>query len=125
MLANVNPATGIRYGVTSKNDELVQHIMDNGTDETFENHKAECIKIIAAALEECGQDADNAESIVDDFSWEYYQQEEPSYSLIEDGFTYQLGWLGGAPLVWVISGPRIVYVDSRCSPLRTKRRRFR
>ena len=40
-MSNVNPNTGIRFGVITANDvpELHQEIMDNGQNETFEEFK--------------------------------------------------------------------------------------
>jgi hypothetical protein len=42
--------------------------------------------------------------------------EGPNISGKLDGVDYQISWLGGAPLLWVLHSPNIVEVHSLCSP---------
>ena len=43
------------------------------------------------------------------------QIDEPSIEGVYQGVTYLIGWLGGAPLLWVIEGPR-GWAKRLCSP---------
>lgn len=47
-----------------------------------------------------------------DIGW---QIDEPEIEGVYEGVTYRIGWLGGAPLLWVLKGP-MTYVRSLCSP---------
>lgn len=120
-MVNINSQTGIRYGTIYGNDArgLMEHIFDHGTDETFEAHKRECEKTMAAALEECGQrNAERqAKDIVGEFDWDHYESDESEYSYEDrEGNKFLMSYLGGAPLIWCIKTSRIVKVHSLCSP---------
>lgn len=41
--------------------------------------------------------------------------EEPVIGGVYEGVTYQIGWLGGAQLLWVLQGP-VGWADRLCSP---------
>jgi hypothetical protein len=121
MAANINPETGVRYGVISGHNapHLLESIMNNGVDETFEYHKSECVKRLASLLEDMGQrDAEeSAKSIVDDFEWDSYESDESEYSYTDaKGNRFTLGYLGGATLIWCIQTDTETYVRSLCSP---------
>lgn len=44
-----------------------------------------------------------------------YQCDEPVIEGIYEGVSYQVSWLGGAPHLWVLGGPR-AFCRSLCSP---------
>lgn len=106
-LVNVNPETGIRYGVVSL-DSLQDWVFDeffhHGTNETW----AEAIRDYIA--ENPGSDEEDASEAL-----EHAQFEEEVYSLEKDGMKLQLSYLGGAPLVWVFESPHKAMVRE-CSP---------
>jgi hypothetical protein len=119
-MANRNPETGIAYGVVYAHNVPILHekIVCNGTDESFESHKAECVKTIARALKECGQRhaEQQAKAIVDEFEWDDYQCDEAEYSYTDrDGNSFLLSYLGGAPLIWCLK-TSVVTRARRCSP---------
>lgn len=158
MVANINPKTGIPYGVISGNNVpyLLEEIMTNGENLTFESFKQELVDTICNILrqddvtpqemflqlektiDEAGvwgayniaknimEDTDfddlaNLEkdigSVVDcDFQFDSYQAEEEEYMYTDKkGNEFQLGWLGGAPLIWVLKSDNIVCARP-CSP---------
>jgi hypothetical protein len=120
-ITNVNLETGIRYGVISAHNvpELYDEITTNGTDETFEAYKADCVKELTAVLESHGQrDAeDAAKDIVSNYEWDDYQADEPDYSYDDGkGNRFLLSHLGGAPLIWVVKSTHTVMCRSLCSP---------
>lgn len=111
VMANVNPETGIRYGVASLNnlaDWVFDEFFYHGTNVSYEK-----------ALEEFKKDVlKRAMSVSDEeiqrFSDEY-QGEEECYTLERDGLKLGLSYLGGAPLVWVYESPFTTYARE-CSP---------
>jgi len=106
MLPNVNPETGIRYGVVALNS------LEDWVYEEFELHG----KNLTAeyALAESGVDQDDDEALQD--FWDDYYPEEEEYELeTHDGLKLGLSYLGGAALVWVFESP--VTTEAReCSP---------
>ena len=109
MLPNVNPETGIRYGVVA---------LDSLEDWAFDEFFYQGRNVTAdAALEEAianGLDPDDDDATQD--FWDDYQAEEENYELeTKDGLKLGLSYLGGAPLVWVFESP--VTTEAReCSP---------
>ena len=106
-MTNVNPETGIRYGVVSMNtlaswvfDEFFHH----GTNDSYE----------AALKEFKDENPDATDEDIDTFNDEYYGEEE-NYSLDKDGLKLGLSYLGGAPLVWVFQSPHTTRARM-CSP---------
>jgi hypothetical protein len=102
-MPNVNPETGIRYGVVALNT-LAEWVFDeffyHGTNTTYED-----------ALKEW--QAENPDADDDNFLWE---GDEDSYELeTEDGLKLGLSYLGGAPLVWVFESPHTTRARL-CSP---------
>lgn len=119
-MPNMNTETGIAYGVCDGRNFplLMEEIFTHGKDETFAAFKEEYIAKVSAVLKECGQrDArKRAESIVDDFEWDDYQEDENEYSYEdEEGNKFLLSYLGGAPLIWCILTSKIVTARP-CSP---------
>ena len=110
MLSNVNPQTGIRYGVASMNslaDWVWDEFFYNGTNDTAE-----------AALEDWKTEnptlVDDDEAIQNFWDREYMAEEE-CYSLTTDGMRLELSYLGGAALVFVLESP-VISVARLCSP---------
>jgi hypothetical protein len=73
-----------------------------------------------SALEEISDGADATEiatAVVDNLQWDNANFEEEEYEYTDrNGAEYLLSYLGGAPLIWVIKSPHIVYARSLCSP---------
>lgn len=134
MTTNTNTKTGIRYGVTDARNhmELWDEIIANGTDESWEHFKRETIKALQNAIENAcdighytseahdKELQDIAEETFDalmDRDLIHYESDESEYSYDDGkGFKCQITYLGGAPLLWIIESPRIVYIKSLCSP---------
>ena len=107
MIANTNPETGIRYGVVAMNSLeswVWEEFYASGTDESY-----------AAAMEEWK--AENPEASKDEeYAYgECLEIEEANWSLEIDGMRLEIGWLGGAPLLWVLESPHRA-AASLCSP---------
>lgn len=147
-IPNVNPNTGIAYGVISGNNvpELLDDIISNGDNITYEAWKKELEQEIRNSLfsifngrhhdpnrivDHCGVD-EIVEAALDAGLNDEYQNEEEEYvyeasyvtstTPIPTGVGYptakfklQLGWLGGAPLIWIIESPFKAYAP-HCSP---------
>ena len=100
-MTNVNPETGIRYGVASLNN-LAEWVFDeffhDGTNVSYE-----------AALEEFKKETlaykmSVSDEDIQEFNDSYYGEEE-NYELEKDGMKLGLSYLGGAPMVWVFESP--------------------
>ena len=107
MIANINPETGIRYGVVSLNslaDWAFDEFFYSGTNETSD----------AAFREWKAENPDADESAEQEF-WDMYQGEEEEYSLETDGMNLAISYLGGAALVWVFQSPHTT-TARECSP---------
>lgn len=116
MATNVNPETGIRYGVVSLNsleDWVFDEFFHNGTNLSYESAKKEYLAENYDADDE-SDDAIAEEEWEDRFNDEY-QGEEDTYSLETDGMILQMSTLGGAYNVWVFESPHIAYCR-QCSP---------
>ena len=102
-LSNVNPDTGIRYGIVSLNslaDWVFDEFLTGGTNLSYEAALAEW------ELE--GNDRD-----VDEFD---YEGDEDTFELLTpDGLKLGLSTLGGAYNVWVYESPYVVN-HGLCSP---------
>ena len=131
---NVHPETGVPYGVISGNSvpNLVEEITTQGEDLSFLAYKQELQdklkSAIANALEDyCRDSEDMADHLDYDDMLESLMDaglndctcDEPEYSYEEKTehgkIKYQLGWLGGAILIWVTESPWIVPC-AQCSP---------
>lgn len=142
-MSNVNPETGIRYGVISMNS-LDPDLADDlwfGPDATnvsydyaYAEAKAEEEGKYEAHLEEAEIAANETDPNMSEEDFETFienwfeerdieyckelfvdraldqfsdccQIDEPTIEGIYDGVEYQITWLGGAPLLWVLKGP--------------------
>lgn len=129
MTANVNPETGIPYGVVNGNTVpyLLDDVTTSGDDLTFAAFKSELRDKIAAALATVidtfepekiveGVDCDEiVESLLDSGLNDRLEFDECEYSYESDGTKYRLGWLGGAPLIWVLDSQHVTFAPV-CSP---------
>lgn len=134
MTANINPETGIPYGVV--NGHTVPYLLDDittsGDDLTYAAFKSELRDKVAAALAGClsdnvsdesaaeivkrGVDCDEiVESLLDAGLNDRLEFDESDYSYESDGTRYRLGWLGGAPLIWILESRYVTYAPA-CSP---------
>jgi len=111
-MPNYNPTTGIRYGVASANglaewfwDEIYAHGVDESAAAALAEWRAEF-----KALHGCEPD-DEFEQIF----WDEYECDESERSYNRDGLRLLVGWLGGAPLVWVLESNVRCYTGD-CSP---------
>ena len=110
MTANINPETGIRYGVVSFNtlaEWVFDEFLEFGANDSY-----------GLALEDYQDENPNAsDEDISRFSEVYGEgAEEECYSLeTEDGMKLGLSYLGGAPLVWVFQSPYTTHARL-CSP---------
>ena len=132
MTANINSETGIPYGVVNGNavPNLLDDIFSNGDSLSYAALKAELSGKIAGALADAigdhchngaelvkrGVDCDEiVDSLLDSGLNDNIQFEEEDFSYADGEAKYLLGWLGGAPLVWVVDSPYLAYAPG-CSP---------
>lgn len=112
--ANINLETGIAYGYISANcldSDLVNGLMDNGTDtaanEAFAEWKRDKAAELLASDPEI-EDEDDAECATDDLSyefWEHYQSDEPRVEGEHECVKYASSWLGGALNFFIFQSP--------------------
>lgn len=77
----------------------------------------------AISIAYSAQGADGREDFIEDQvsrNSEHIEIECPVIQGSYEGVTYQIGWLGGAPLLTVVDGP-LGFASSLCSPLRAGR----
>lgn len=132
MTPNTNQETGLPYGVIgarSLNDELFLELLDKARDTVYdalrEADKKQVLRTLSDALpgdlsvghptiEECLDEI--AETVVELRSDRgMYEQDEPTAEFEHDEVTVHFSWLGGAPLITSIDGPK-TSVRSWCSP---------
>lgn len=110
-MMNVNPETGIPYGViaaASLDADLVQRLtFELGRDVYYEE---------ALAKFNADVDVENPyyEDLLQDFNDDYYM-EEPVFEGEYDGVRYRTFWLGGAELFWIFYSPYTAHARP-CSP---------
>lgn len=126
MTANINPETGIRYGVIACNS-LNQHVVeelwygpgavDISYKEALEDLEAEIRREVEFEQED-GFEVDDPEDEIQsrlESRAEWIEIDEPTIKGTYEGVEYIIGWLGGAPLVWITKSPFVGKFD-RCSP---------
>ena len=121
MLANINPDTGIAYGIVSMhllNSWVWDEFQDYGTNTSLEAAQAE---VKSNFMNELLQDGVHPNALeerwahAEDAEFEAIEIEEACYTLETDGMKLAISWLGGAPMVWVFFSPHTSEV-SLCSP---------
>ena len=124
MSANVNPETGIRYGIVSAaslDPEIVNQIQCEGRDVHWEDAKRDLEDAIRSA---CGglmtkRDVDAVvDEAIDRMNGDQWVDDEPIHEFVIDGVMGQTTWLGGALLVWVFKSnhSRLSRLCSPCVP---------
>lgn len=112
-MINTHPITGIRYTVYSMRnlkswiyEELFygSQATDLSYEEVYEEELSLAIKRARYEAEVNGKEFDEADFIED---WECPELEidEPNIAGTYDGVRYEISWLGGAPLLWVLESP--------------------
>lgn len=110
MSANVNPKTGIRYGIISAHSldpEVIDDIQREGTDIYYNEAVTELRDTVKRACEDymSERDADDvADEAVERMS-ENFEPDEPVHEFELDGVKGRTTWLGGALMVWVFESP--------------------
>jgi hypothetical protein len=119
MTANINPKTGIAYGVVSLNslqDWVFEHFVNHGENVSQKARHDEFRKEWAQNnpdLDETSPEFCDAEQEFCDND----QSEDDTYSLeTHDGMVLGLSTLGGAYLVWVFQSPHVNENCAYCSP---------
>jgi len=111
MTANTNPETGIRYGVVAMNS-LESWVWDefytSGTNESE-------IEALREWHEENPPETLHDPEEAENQFFESLEIEEPTWSLEQGGMRLEIGWLGGAPLLWVLLSPHTTEARE-CSP---------
>ena len=110
MITNVNPKTGIRYGVISANslhNDLIDEIVAHGRNLTLE----ELIKELQA---EFGDDPDELE-YQEEQLFENLDFYDCSFEHEVDGVKIHTSSFGGTMLVWVVESPHTT-MARQCSP---------
>lgn len=125
---NINPTTGIRYGVIAGNSldpDLYNELWYGPARNLSEEEAAaELRKEIGQRWDDM-EDTQRAELPVDtreeyieyafERECENIQINEPEVEGEHKGVKYRISWLGGAPLVWIVEGP-LGYANRLCSP---------
>ena len=114
MATNINPDTGVRYGVISTRNidqDVLDTILQNGTDLSYAEAEEEIRRDVEADVRAGkGILLDDVDMEVQS-RMEHYQCEEPvvRYVLTDDAgqptLEVQTTWLGGAQLLWVFKSP--------------------
>ncbi len=115
MTANINPQTGIRYGVVSLQslaDWVFEEFLNHGTNHTYEAAVAEFRSEFFAENPDAEEDAYEEALQEANDGWQF---DEEVHSLEKDGMHLQLSWLGGAPIIFVFQSPHTAKARL-CSP---------
>lgn len=123
MTPNVNPETGIRYGIISANnlDPEIVHEMQFGRgskDLRWEEALSGLRKEIEHEVNQgelALEDADDEYTLRKERLGDDYYDDEPVHSFDIDGVKGQTTWLGGALLIWVFESPH-TGLFRLCSP---------
>lgn len=120
-MTNVNPETGIRYGIIaamSLHDEIIDDIYTRGVDVHWEEAREEMEQGIRNACEGLLHKHD-IQAVVDEahdrMTGDQWYDDEPVYEFVIDGVKGRTTWLGGALLVWVFESPFLTRTKL-CSP---------
>ena len=127
-MTNLNPKTGIRYGcvyLNSLDPYTASWLWDDAENLSEAEAYAELKNEIRAQVEAENEDEGFGkwdESEVEDeverrleLESECIQVEEPTLAGTCEGVRYEISWLGGAPLLWVLESP-VISKARLCSP---------
>jgi hypothetical protein len=123
--ANISPTTRIAYGyigASALGSDLVNELMDNGTD----IHAAEAYKVWRAtkadelldtdeSIESLEEATDEADHLSHEF-WDSYESYEPIVEGVRIGVKYRSSWLGGALNFFIFESPVITAKAREASP---------
>lgn len=112
-IINVNPETGIRYGVISC-DSLDFEVYSDIFDKAWDIYTAECCKMAAKENGITDFDSDEFSNFQDEF-FENYEPEEIKAELEYKGCKLWLTTLGGAYILYVLYSRKKTYAKL-CSP---------
>lgn len=115
MTTNVNPKTGIRYGLISANSldsETVSNLQMSGTDLHYEEAKSDLWADIKRVCKDYMSDRDSddvADQAIERMR-DHFEQDEPVHEFDVECPGYgrvkgQTTWLGGALLLWIFESP--------------------
>jgi hypothetical protein len=119
---NWNKDTGLVYGVVSARNApwLEEDIITHGNNTSFERFRTECrdkvrnlVRDLPVASAEIEAAVDASMETLEDYY--LYEGEEDNYTYVDGPTKYELGWLGGAPLIWVVDSEWACYCN-HCSP---------
>jgi hypothetical protein len=123
--ANINSTTGIAYGyiaASALDSDLVNDLMDNGTDtyaeEAYKEWRATTADMLLdtdesiESLEDAMAEADN---LSHEF-WDSYESYEPAVEGEYKGVKYCSSWLGGALNFFIFESPVITTKAREASP---------
>lgn len=121
-MPNYNKNTKLAYGVVSGNTffSLMEDIQSHGTNVSFEEYRASLRQPIQDLLERVGIYRTNIQGALEDImdvldDYMEYEGEEDNYTAEIENTKYEISWLGGAPLIWVINSEWACYCKP-CSP---------
>ena len=112
-MINTHPITGIRYTVYSMRnlkswiyEELFygSQATDLSYEEAYEEELSLAIKRARYEAEVNGKEFDEA-GFTEDWECPELEIDEPNIAGTYDGVRYEISWLGGAPLLWVLESP--------------------
>lgn len=112
-MINTHPVTGIRYTVYSMRnlkswiyEELFygSQATDLSYEEAYEEELSLAIKRARYEAEVNGKEFDEAD-FIEDWECPEFEIDEPNIAGTYDGVRYEISWLGGAPLLWVLESP--------------------
>lgn len=120
-MKNVNPETGIRYGIIHANSldsEVVNVIQMYGKDVHWEDAVRDAKEHVNRLVEEGEIPEEEFDSELDDtiesMSNQWYD-DEPVHEFEMDGVKGRTTWLGGALHIWVFESP-VISKARLCSP---------
>lgn len=122
-MTNINPETGIRYGciyLNSLDPDTAAWLWDNAENLSEAEAYAELKSEIEVQVREGCPDLDESEVEIEvekrlDCAAQYIEIEEPTLAGTCEGVRYEISWLGGAPLLWVLESP-VISKAKLCSP---------
>ena len=112
-MINTHPVTGIRYTVYSMRnlkswiyEELFHgsQATDLSYEEAYEEELSLSIKRARYEAEVNGKEFDEA-GVIEDWECPELEIDEPNIAGTYDKVRYEISWLGGAPLLWVLESP--------------------
>jgi len=125
-IPNINPVTGIPYGVISGKNvpDLVDMIMGSGTSLTAQAAKDELTERLRSVVSDYVVGGSSVAAVTAmteelvEIVWDRadldYGEEEYEWT-DDEGIKYHLGYLGGAILIWVEESPYFTHAPP-CSP---------